>query len=152
MRGRWQIAEPRRRKPKPEPRIYVSLNARGEIAMNAEAFWQIDEPVRVTLMYNAKRRTIGVKYSVGADEHFFRVRGYGRGRRMRIVRAGRLLKQFDIPLDRTLVFTDIEIIEHKGARMLLLELDAAAPLTPRPKPHRKGGLATHGRSLTIREG
>ena len=129
----WKIVEQRRRKERAGRRIYVSLNGRGEIAMNPEAFWQIDEPVNVTLLYDVKRRMIGVKVSVTADGDFFRVRRYGRGGRMRIVRAGRLLKQFGLTVERTLVFTGIEFTDYKGAAMMLLSLDASAEVTPKLK-------------------
>jgi hypothetical protein len=110
------------------PRVYVSLNRRGEIAMNAEAFKRIGQPASVTLLYDANRRTIGVKYPVAMDRHFFPARGYGRGRRMRIVRAARLLKQFGIEVERTLVFADVGTATFDEARMLVLDLDNAREL------------------------
>lgn len=123
VRGEWAIARQRCEAGIPWPRAYVSLNKRGEIAMNAEAFRQIKEPASVTLLYDAKRRSIGVKFPVSRDENFFPVRRYGRGRRMRIVRAARMLKQFKIEIERTLVFKDVEIDHLKGDPMLVLKLD-----------------------------
>src|SRR5476651_766561 len=109
MTDSWQIVRQRRRKAMKQPRIHVSLNRRGEIAMNAEAFKRIGQPASVTLLYDAKTRSIGVKYPVARDLHFFPARRYGRGRRMRIVRAARMLKQFGIEVDRTLVFNNVEV-------------------------------------------
>ena len=125
MPVRWAIAEQRRPKERAAPRVYVSLNRRGEIAMNAEAFYQIDEPANVTLMYDRKRRQIGVKFPVSKDGNFFRVRRYGRGGRMRIVRAARMLKQFGIEVENTLVFRDAATAVYRGSPMLLLPLDKA---------------------------
>ena len=91
--------------------------------MNAAAFREIDEPASVTLLYQATKRRIGVKCPVAADENFFRVRRYGRGRRMRIVRAGRLLKQFGVEIGRTLIFANAETVTFRGSPMLVLPLD-----------------------------
>lgn len=104
-------------------RIYVSLNRRGEIVMNEAAFKQILSPANVTLLYDRRNRQIGVKCPVKADMQFFPVRRYGRGRRNRIVRASRLLKQFEIAVERTVVFPDPKTVDFKGQPMLVLELD-----------------------------
>ncbi|MEP7214390.1 MAG: hypothetical protein ABI791_15035 [Acidobacteriota bacterium] len=122
-REKWQICARRKRRDTAPVRVYVSINPRGEIAMNAAAFREIDEPASVTLMYEPTKRRIGVKFPVTADKNFFRVRRYGRGRRMRIVRAARLLKQFGIEIERTLIFTNAETVTFRGSPMLVLPLD-----------------------------
>ena len=104
-------------------RAYVSINKRGEIAMNEEAFRRIKQPANVTLLYWAEERLIGVKYPVTADRNFFPVRRYGRDRKMRIVRGARLLKQFDISLERTLKFVEPELCTLGGVPLLVLPLD-----------------------------
>lgn len=119
----WEIVKERRKASKPPPRAYVSLNKRGEIAMNAEAFRQIMRPASVALLFDAERRRIGVKYPVARDRNFFPARTYGRGRRMRIVRAARLLKQFGIKIERTLIFKNVETCRLNGDPMLVLKLD-----------------------------
>lgn len=106
-----------------ERRIYVSLNRRGEIAMNERAFREIGRPASVTLLYDATTRTIGVKFPVAIDRHFFPARAYGRGRRMRIVRAERMLKQFGIEIERTLVFVGARSVKFQGSPMLVLPLE-----------------------------
>jgi hypothetical protein len=153
----WQIATQRRRKEWPEPRVYVSVNKRGEIAMNAAAFKLIREPANVTLMYlphgdasaaSAKQgefeRTtpspdkthreppllrkegsfgaIGIKFPVTEDRHFFPVRRYGRGRKMRIVRGRRLLQQFGIEITDTLRFVNPQVVKFNGHPMIVLPL------------------------------
>lgn len=123
MPNDWKIAKARpRRKPKP-PRVpYVSINKRGEIAMNAAAFRQIREPGSVTLLYDAEANRIGIKYPVARDGNFFPVRRYGRGRKMRIVRAMRLLKQFGIKITQTQTFPNCQTQTLNGHPMLVLEL------------------------------
>ncbi len=82
----------------------------------------------MTLMYDAERRCVAVKSPVREDANFFRVKRYGRGRRMRIVRAARMLKQFGIEVERTLVFCNTQLDEYRGSPMLLLPLDGADPI------------------------
>jgi hypothetical protein len=125
MRDNWDIAisrQTRRQRARPS---YVSLNRRGEIAMNDKAFKAIGCPWNVTLLYDSERRAVGVKYPVSQDGHFFPVRRYGRGRRMRIVRAARLLKQFGITIEMTLVFSPVRVEIFRQEPMLVLELNEA---------------------------
>jgi hypothetical protein len=122
MHDGWEMVESRKTREKKAARVYVSLNKRGEIAMNAEAFRRINEPANVTLLYYEKERCVGVKYPRAADGNFFPVRRYGRGRKMRIVRARRMLEQFGIKLERTLVFSNVQTQLWGRDPMLVLEL------------------------------
>ena len=119
----WRIATTRRRRKRKEVRVYVSLNKRGEIVMNEPAWKFIRDPASVTLLYDAASRSIGVKCPLAIDRHFFMMRRYGRGRRNRIVRGGRMLKQFGIEVDKTIVFNSIQMVNYDGSPMLLLNLD-----------------------------
>jgi len=122
MQEDWRIAiKPRPRRPGGE-RVYVSINKRGEIAMNAEAFRRIGQPATVTLLYDATHKRIGLKFPVPADRNFFPVRRYGRGQQMRIVRAGRLLKQFNLKITQTLIYPHCPTINLNGHPMLVLDL------------------------------
>lgn len=123
MREDWEITKERPRAARPGPRVYVSLNKRGEIAMNAEAFRRIKRPANVALLYDANTRRIGVKYPVAIDRNFFPTRPYGRNRQMRIIRAARLLKQFGIEVNRTLIFKNPQTQNLNGEPMLVLNLD-----------------------------
>lgn len=123
MHDEWEIVKQRQPAPEPELRVYLSLNKRGELAMNAEAFSRINSPGNVTLLYDAKRRRIGIKYPISADENFFRTRRYGRDRQMRIVSAARLLKQFGIQIDKTIICKNAETTTWGGHPMLILNLD-----------------------------
>ena len=120
MRNGWEICREREARVEKERRVYVSLNRRGEIAMNAEAFRMIGRPASVALLYDDKTRRVGVKCPVEEDGNFFRVRRYGRGGRMRVVRAARLLKQFAIKVERP--------VFESGNREVSRIADAGAPL------------------------
>lgn len=91
--------------------------------MNWEAFREIYSPATVTLLYDTQENRIGVKYPVPADRNFFPARGYGRGNRMRVVRAARMMKQFGVRIGKTLVFIDPELAWLDGSPMLILPLD-----------------------------
>lgn len=93
--------------------------------MNERAFREIGRPANVTLLYDATTQRIGVKFPVSIDRHFFPARRYGRGRRMRIVRAARMLKQFGIEVERTLVFQGVRVEKFRKEPMLVLELESA---------------------------
>jgi hypothetical protein len=145
MHDGWEIAV--RREAGPErrrvltrrERMYVSLNKRGEIVMNGRAFAEIGT-WHVTLMYRPPteedlgdhplhiRGTIAVKRPVPKDVHYFPVHEYGRGLRMRIVRAAKLLKQFGIKIEGTRVFEDIWVEMFEGEPMLMLDLASTSEL------------------------
>ncbi len=108
--------------------LYVSLNRRGEIVLSERAFRAIGGPASVTLLWDETRRRIGVKSPVGLDWHFFPARRYGRGRRLRIIRAARMLRQFGISVERTLMFRNVNVMFIGGEPMLVLEMDTAAEL------------------------
>ena len=88
-----------------------------------EAFKSIREPANVALLYDPKKRRIGVKFPVTEDDDFFPVRRYGRGRRMRIVRGGRLMKQFGVEVSGTIAFVNPEIENFRGSPMIVMPLD-----------------------------
>ena len=118
----WEIVDRPKRKVQ-QKKFHVSLNKRGEILMNLAAFAAIKEPANVTLLFDAKQRRIGVKFPVREDKSFFPVRRCGRGRRTRVVRALRLLRQSGFNVDETIVFKDVEIETLRGDPMLVLSLN-----------------------------
>jgi hypothetical protein len=131
MHDRWERVVQKEARRRPGERIYVSLNRRGEIAMNDAAWGAIGRPYNVALLYDAERRRIGIKYPVTADRHFFPVRRYGREGRTLVVRAARLLKQFGMELAETLRFRRVEFKRLGKEPMLVLALDGAEALNPR---------------------
>ncbi len=125
MSDNWQIVNQRPASVAKARRVYVSLNRRGEIALNAEAFKRIGQPASVTLLYDPVTKCIGVKHPVARDLYFFPVRRTGRGRRTFIVRAARLLKQFGIEVTTTVVFKNVAVETLNGNPMLVLEMGKA---------------------------
>ena len=93
--------------------------------MNARAFKMIGEPANVTLMFDPTSKMIGLKYPVTEDRDWFPVKRYGRGRKMRIVRAMRLLQQFEIEVTQTLRFVNPEVVSFQGQKMLVLQMPGA---------------------------
>ena len=91
--------------------------------MNAEAFRRIGQPATVTLLYDRETKRIGVKFPVPLDRNFFHVRRYGRNQQMRIVRAARLLKQFNLKITQTLIYKYCPTTYLNGHPMLILDLD-----------------------------
>ncbi len=118
----WLIVEQRERRVRVRRGRYVSINKRGEIAMNAAAWSAIRRPYNVTLLYNPTTRIIGVKFPRAVDRNFFPTRGYGRDRKIRVVRAGRLLKQCRIAIDKTMRFPNTELVMMGDDPMLVLRI------------------------------
>ena len=85
----------------------------------AYASWEI------TLFYDAETNRLGIRGGRGGDPslHVFRARRYGRGGRLRVVRAGRLLKQFGIAITETLVFRPTQT---EPGPMIVLDLGQPA--------------------------
>ncbi|MGH9821006.1 MAG: hypothetical protein ACRD43_12640 [Pyrinomonadaceae bacterium] len=125
MTDSWQSVRGKPQKVTRRPRLYVSLNRRGEIAMNDAAWGEVRRPYNVALLYDAKHQRIGIKFPVRTDSRFFPVRNYGRNGRTRVVRAARLLKQFGIEVEETIVFRDPETTTYEGEPMLAVNLDDA---------------------------
>ena len=123
MTADWRIVKQRPEKERKQRRVYVSLNRRGEFAFNAEAFRLIGQPASVTLLYDAPAKRFGIKYPVARDRNFFPVRRHGRARRTLIVRAARMLKQFGIEVERTVVFENVAVERLNGDPMLVLEME-----------------------------
>jgi hypothetical protein len=122
MNADWQIARGQVRRGRPQRPAYVSINKRGEIAMNDRAFAAIMRPASVTLLHDSQARAIGVKFPVARDGNFFMARRYGRNSKMRIVRARRALKQFGVSVEHTLKFYNPPVIIHHNEPMLVLDL------------------------------
>ena len=121
----WQIVHNEKRSRVPSARLYVSLNKRGEIVINPAAWRWMGDIYNVTLLYDAERRLIGVKSPVALDRHFFPVGRCGRGTRQHIIHARRLIKQFEINVNETLIFQNIEMTYYNGERILILDLKSA---------------------------
>src|SRR5215217_7638175 len=110
---------------RPEPddgqaKLCVSLNARGDIAINAAAWEKLGRPWFVVLLFDPERRMIGVKPAKPGTQNAFPVR-HRRGSRARVVRARRLIKQFGIEITQTLRFRE----PHLAGGIWILDLGSA---------------------------
>jgi hypothetical protein len=83
--------------------LCISLNVRGDIAINAGTWQKLGRPWFVVLLYDPARRLIGLKPVKPGSTNAFRVRTHG-ARGARVVCASRLLKQFGIRLGQTVRF------------------------------------------------
>ena len=97
----------------------ISLNARGEIAINYATWVQLGQPWLVVLLYDPQARLIGLKRVMPGTRNAFPVRSHG-ARGAKVVRARRLLKQFDVPITRTIRFRDPRL----AGDIWTLDLDA----------------------------
>jgi hypothetical protein len=104
---------------------YVSLNKRGEIVVNPAAWELMGRAVNVVLFYDEETKRIGIKGATQRDLDLkvFFARRHGRGGRLRIIRARRLLKQFGITINETIVFKDLKT---QGDYLLILNLQSAS--------------------------
>jgi hypothetical protein len=118
----WLIVERRIGQKRQRRGRYVSINKRGEIAMNDDAWSAIRRAYNVTLLWNPRQRIIGVKFPRSVDRNFFPTRDYGRDRKMRVVRAGRLLKAAGLVIPETQRFPNTELVMWGDDPMLVLRL------------------------------
>jgi hypothetical protein len=104
-----------------ETPLHISINKRGDIVLNDTAWWELDRPEGIRLLYDEARRRIGlVKVDPGA-RNAFQVRSVC-GRPGKIVRAARLLRQFDIKIDRTIAF---RTLPEETKNVFVLDLTTA---------------------------
>ena len=80
------------------------------------------------LAYDADDRTITIRSSPPPRTDYYLVREYGRGRRMRLVSAIRLLKRHDVKIEQTLIFRRPKLTDCNGEPLIVLQLDKARPL------------------------
>jgi len=112
----WKVYS-RPRKRSDEPVAKASINTRGEISMNYEAWQRLGEPYIVTLWYDDEDRQIAVR-SLDAEQRegdAFIVSPWGKSGG-RVVRAKRLFTRCRIMITKRLIFTDPDI---KSGRMKL---------------------------------
>lgn len=128
----WTIAERERPRAYRRVGLYASLNSRGEIVLSERAYKKIWEPGSVTLLWDAKHGRIGVKFPVAGEDHFFPARRYGRGRRLYIIRAAKMMRQFGIEITETIKFPEAHIILINEKPMLVLDLNTAVKLNGVP--------------------
>jgi len=102
--------------------LYVSMNPKGEIVMNAFAYRELGSPAAFLLLYDRVNHRIGLKPTARAMRNAYPVLRSNRTGRM--VRAYRLLREQRIVLPQTMQFDQAEI-DDDG--ILILDLRTATP-------------------------
>src|SRR5437764_14012881 len=80
--------------------VYVTMNRKGEIALNKVAYKRLGEPTAFLIYYSRPNNMVALKPSSAAMNNAYPVRKQGR-RGGRVVRAFRLLTEFGIKLPDT---------------------------------------------------
>jgi hypothetical protein len=104
-------------------KLCISLNARGEIAMNDATWNELGRPWFVVVLFEPASRLIGIRFAKPETRNALPVRLYGASK-ARVVRARRLLRQFDIEITETLRFASPRLAAG------IWELDLQTAFTP----------------------
>ena len=105
--------------------VYVTMNRKGEIALNKVAYKRVGEPTAFLILYNRPNSLIALKPTAAAIKNAYPVRKHGR-RGGRMVRAFRLLTEFGITLPDTVEFREPEI-DRDGQLILDLRTARVSP-------------------------
>lgn len=128
MPEEWRVIGRRvKRRVVRQPRIYASLNKRGEIFLSAGAFAAFGGANVALLMYDAESRKLAIRWP-HRNYNFFYVRKRGRGGRARVIRAKQVFDELGIKLEGTLAFTNIAVEKCDDNPMLVLDLNTAVNL------------------------
>lgn len=95
---------------------YASINPRGEIALNPPVFDLLEGLNYVSLHYDDETGHIAIARPTFTGQ-IYNVKSFGRKGRLRVVRARRFLKHFQIEIPQTVTFT--EITHHPGPVLIL---------------------------------
>jgi hypothetical protein len=119
---RWHIVEGRPLSFGEWPRFRMTVNRRGEIYFNQEVFHAIGRPANVTLLFDPAGRRLAIKFPVPLDRHFHPVRRCGRGKKTLVVRAARMLKQFNMTVPETIRVWNLHVEMLDGVKMIVGEI------------------------------
>ena len=106
-------------------RVYVTMNRKGEIVLNGTAYRRMGEPAAFLLMYNQPNSLIALKPTAASMKNAYPVAKYDR-RNGRVIRAFRLLNDYNIKLPDTVEFRDTEI-DQDGVLILDLRTARVSP-------------------------
>ncbi len=120
MKRTWQQI-PRDNKRAQWSGIYVTMNKKGTIVMNREAWYRLQGPKAMLIFYDGTTNTVGLKPAAKDSRNAFPLLKSGRHGGMKIA-AYRLLMECQIRVEDTLEFHDAEI-DANG--ILLLNLRTA---------------------------
>jgi hypothetical protein len=101
------------------------MHPNGVIYMNEAAWAALDRPKRVELMFDKRRRAIGIVKCTPAFESGFEVKDKS-GARGKIIHASSFCMHFAIRMERTVLFNDI-VLDDNG--MMILYLDTVTAVT-----------------------
>ena len=91
--------------------VWVTMNPKGRIVLGQKVYKQLGEPEWVKLLFDKPNRRIGIKPTNKGATNAYRVSRES-ARAPMIVRAYRLMVEFDIQLGETVQFDDAEIDEE----------------------------------------
>ena len=89
--------------------IYVTMNPKGQIAMNKVTYEMLDKPKAFLIFFDEVNNRIGLQPAALSTKNAFRVCTYSRNGIK--VRAYRLIRECRIDLPQTILFPDAEINE-----------------------------------------
>jgi hypothetical protein len=102
-------------------RIHATINSKGKLFFNAKAIEALGVPDGVTLLYDRRRSTIGVKPTPLNRKSAFKLRHKDPARSHgQIISAKNFCKRFSIHPEETLAFTD-PTVNNDG--ILILDLN-----------------------------
>lgn len=101
--------------------VWVTMNPKGRIVLGKKVYKQLGEPGWVKLLFDKTNRRIGIQPAEQGARNVYRVSREG-PRAPMIVRAFRLMMEFDVHLDETVQFDDAEI---NAEGILVLDLRTA---------------------------
>jgi hypothetical protein len=106
-------------------RIYVTINREGIIALNRKTYQRMGEPAAFLVMFDKTNSRIALKPTAATMKYAYPAARRGRygGR---IIRAFRLLTEYDIKVPDTLEFKDAEI-DYDGQLILDLRTARVSP-------------------------
>ena len=112
---------PNDRRPGPWAKVWVTLSPKGRLVLGEKMFRQLGEPGWVRMLFDTANQCIGVQPVREGTANAYRVSREG-PRAPMIVRAFRLMAEFDVRLAETVQFDDAEV-DAEG--ILLLDLRTA---------------------------
>ena len=107
--------------------LHVTINAKGEIMIGANAWARLNRPEHAVLLYDRVNCLIGIQAATGVAKGAFRLNGKP-SENHRVIRANRFCRYYNIQADRTLAF-DTPTLDPDGT--LVLDLKATTPISRR---------------------
>jgi hypothetical protein len=105
-------------------RLHVTIDPRGHLFLNRHAIEAMGEPDAVTLMYDRRRSTIGLKRSPLGKPNAYRLKRKSKTSG-RIIYTAQFCRHYSICPDETLAFVAAEVNKHGVLILDLNEVKAA---------------------------